>query len=58
VIDLASWRVHIVGSTPHPDEVLMRHVARTLTGADEGAHRALICDRDAKWERTRARAAG
>ena len=52
VIDLASRRVHIVGSTPHPDEVFMRHVARTLTAADDGwlvGHRVLICDRDAKW---------
>src|SRR5437870_4494164 len=52
VIDLASRRVHIVGSTPHPDEVFMGQVARTLTAADEGllvGHRVLICDRDAKW---------
>jgi putative transposase len=52
VIDLASRRVHIVGSTPHPDEVFMRQVGRTLTAADEGVlggHRVLICDRDAKW---------
>src|SRR5207244_7394480 len=47
VIDLASRRVHIVGSTPHPDEVFMGQVARTLTAADEGllvGHRVLICD--------------
>ncbi len=52
VIDVASRRVHIVGSTPHPDEVFMRQVGRTLTAADEGVlvgHRVLICDRDAKW---------
>ena len=30
VIDLASRRVQIVGSTPHPDEVFMRQVGRTL----------------------------
>jgi hypothetical protein len=36
VIDLASRRVHIVGSTPYPDEVFMRQVGRTLTAADEG----------------------
>ena len=52
VIDLASRRVQIVGSTPHPDEGFMRQVSRTLTVADEGVlagHRVLICDRDAKW---------
>lgn len=52
VIDLASRRVQIVGSTPHPDERFMRQVSRTLTAADDGslvAHRVLICDRDAKW---------
>ena len=52
VIDLASRRVRIVGSTPHPDDRFMHQVARTLTAADEGAlvdHRVLICDRDAKW---------
>ena len=52
VIDLASRRVQIVGSTPHPDEGFMDQVGRTLTAADEGVlvgHRMLICDRDAKW---------
>ena len=52
VIDLASRRVQIVGSTPHPDDLFMRQVGRTLTAADEGTlvgHRVLICDRDAKW---------
>jgi transposase InsO family protein len=52
VIDLASRRVHIVASTPHPNELFMCQVGRTLTGADEGVlggHRVLICDRDAKW---------
>ncbi len=34
VIDLASRRVQIVGSTPHPDERFMRQVGRTLTAAD------------------------
>jgi putative transposase len=64
VIDLASRRVQIVGSTPHPDEVFMRQVGRTLTAEDEGflvGHRVLICDRDAKWSmpvRTRLGDAG
>ena len=52
VIDLASRRVRILGSTPHPDELFMRQVGRTLTMADDGllrAHRVLICDRDTKW---------
>jgi transposase InsO family protein len=63
-IDLASRRVHVVGSTPHPDEVFMRQVGRMLTAADEGVlvgHRVLICDRDAKWSapvRTRLGDAG
>jgi hypothetical protein len=51
-IDLASRRVQIVGSTPHPDELFMRQVSRTLTTADDGLlrnHRVLICDRDRKW---------
>jgi transposase InsO family protein len=51
VIDLASRRVHIVGSTPHPDARFMGHVSRTLT-ADTGlGHDSwiLICDRDRKW---------
>src|SRR5438132_13242139 len=52
VIDLASRRVHVVGSTPHPDEGFMRQVGRTLTATDDGVlvgHRVLICDRDTKW---------
>ena len=52
VIELHSRRVSIVGSTPHPDEALVRQVVRQLTAADEGVldgHRVLICDRDRKW---------
>jgi hypothetical protein len=52
VIDLASRRVQIVGSTPFPNDLFMDQVVRTLTAADEGflvGHRMLICDRDAKW---------
>ena len=54
VIDLASRRVQIVGSTPNPDEMFMRQVGRTSTAADDGEslhHRVLICDRDRKWAR-------
>ena len=64
VIDLASRRVHIVGSTPHPDEAFMRQVTHTLTAAEGGwliSHRVLICDRDARWSapvRERLDAAG
>src|SRR5712691_11956775 len=52
VVDLASRRVQLVGSTPHPDEHFMRQVARALSAADEGilvGYRVLICDRDTKW---------
>jgi hypothetical protein len=59
VIDLASRRVQIVGSTPHPHYVFMQQVVRTMTAADDGLlihHRVLICDRDTKWIRAGARA--
>jgi transposase InsO family protein len=49
VIHLASRRVQILGSTPHPDEEFMRQVGRTLTMADAAPCRILICDRDTKW---------
>jgi putative transposase len=52
VIDLASRRVQIVGSTPFPNDLFMRQVGRTITAADDGLlvrHRVLICDRDTKW---------
>jgi hypothetical protein len=52
VIDLTSRRVHIVGSTPYPNELFMGQVSRTLTAADTGLlrdHTILICDRDRKW---------
>ena len=49
VIDLASRRVQILGSTPHPDETFMRQIARNLTLGDAEGCRVLICDRDAKW---------
>jgi hypothetical protein len=51
VIDLASRRVQILGSTPHPEAVFMQQTVRTLM-AEDGAVRAphlLICDRDRKW---------
>jgi transposase InsO family protein len=49
VIHLASRRVQILASTPHPDEAFMGQVARTLTLADADTCRVLICDRDSKW---------
>jgi transposase InsO family protein len=52
VIDIASRRVQILGSTRHPEAIFMRQVVRQLTQADEGflgsAH-VLICDGDSKW---------
>jgi len=48
VIDLASRRVHILGSTPHPNDVFMSQIAHLVTAADDGVligHRVLICDR-------------
>ena len=33
VIDLASRRVQILGSTPHPNDQFMQQIARTLTAA-------------------------
>ena len=54
VIDLASRRIQIVGSTPYPDALFMRQVGRTLTAAEDGLlrdHRVLISDRDRKWSR-------
>jgi putative transposase len=45
VIDLASRRVQILGSTAHPTELFMQQVVRRLTAADDGIsvdHRVLI----------------
>jgi transposase InsO family protein len=52
VIDLASRRVQILGSTPHPEALFMQQMVRTLTMAEDGpvhAPHLLICDRDRKW---------
>ncbi len=52
LIDLKTRRVHVSGSTPHPDEAFMAQVARNLTDAVDGfllPHRFLICDRDSKF---------
>ena len=64
VIDLASRRVQVLGSTPHPEALFMQQIVRTLTMAEAdvaGVPRVLICDRDRKWSgeaRRRLRAAG
>jgi putative transposase len=52
VVELRLRRVHIVGSTPHPDEGFMLQIARHLTDATDGVLGGpgiLICDRDRKW---------
>ena len=54
VIDLASRRVQILGSTPHPEALFMQQIVRTLTMAEAGSlgvPQVLICDRDRKWSR-------
>jgi len=54
VIDLASRRVELVGSTLYPTELFMAQAVRRVTAADDGilvGHRVLICDRDRKWSR-------
>jgi transposase InsO family protein len=52
VMDLASRRVQILGSTPHPEALFMEQIVRTLTMAQDGVAdtpHMLICDRDRKW---------
>ena len=52
VIDLASRRVQILGSTPHPEALFMQQIVRTLTMAESDVvslPQVLICDRDRKW---------
>jgi hypothetical protein len=52
VIDLASRRVQILGSTPHPEALFMQQIVRRLTMSEDGARQRvhlLICDRDRKW---------
>jgi transposase InsO family protein len=64
IIDLASRRVQILGSTPHPEALFMQQVVRTLNMAEASVVRVpelLICDRDRKWSvdvRRRFRDAG
>ena len=52
VIELQSRRVHILGSTPHPNEAFMLQIARQFTDPTDrvgDGPRVLICDRDQKW---------
>ena len=64
VIDLASRRVRILGSTPFPNDLFTRQVVRTLTAVQDGPvgpHRVLLCGRGTKWSapvRTRLGEAG
>ena len=52
VIELHSRRVHVLGSTSHPNEAFvvqtMRHLTDDVDGILRGS-RILICDRDRKW---------
>jgi transposase InsO family protein len=51
VIELHSRRVHMLGSTPYPDEAFVRHAFRGLTGDSHmlRAGQVLIGDRDPTW---------
>jgi hypothetical protein len=52
VIELHSRHVHLLGSTPHPDEAFVIQTMRHLTNDVDGVlrrDRMLICDRDRKW---------
>jgi transposase InsO family protein len=51
VIDLASRRVMLAGSTPWPNDAFMHQVVRSLTTEESFlvVHRVVICDRDGKW---------
>ena len=54
VLDLATRRVHIAGTTRTPNEAFMAQIARNLTDAVDGflrTHRKLIVDRDTKFTR-------
>jgi transposase InsO family protein len=52
VIELHSRRIHVLGSTPRPDEAFVVQTMRHLTDEVDGVlrgNRVLICDRDRKW---------
>ena len=51
VIELHSRRVHVLGSTRHPDDAFVVQAFRGLAGDGDvlRAGRFLICDRDPRW---------
>jgi putative transposase len=51
VIELHSRRVHVLGTTTHPDNAFVVQALRGLAGDSDilRAGRFLICDRDPKW---------
>ena len=54
VIDLATRRIHLAGTTRTPNEAFMAQVARNLTDTVDGflrTHTKLIVDRDTKFTR-------
>jgi len=54
VIELHSRSVHVLGSTPYPDEGFVMQTLRQVAGDGTGIVRdggILICDRDPKWSR-------
>ena len=55
VIELHTRRVHVLGSTPYPDDAFVVQAFRGLAGEGDvlRAGRVLICDRDPKWSRAR-----
>jgi putative transposase len=55
VIDVATRRVHVAGTTTNPTSTWMEKIARNLTDCEDGflnGRRFLIIDRDAKFSRT------
>jgi len=59
VIEPHSRSVHVLGSTPYPDEGFVMQTLRQVAGDGTGIVRdgdILICDRDPKWSRSRAAA--
>src|SRR5262249_5084301 len=55
VIDLATRRVEVLGTTPHPDDAFMRQVVRTLTMADANPCRGVDLRSRCQVERGGAR---
>jgi transposase InsO family protein len=52
VMELATWRVHVAGITPHPTAAFMQQCARQLTDLYDGfllGKRYLLHDRDTKF---------